>query len=303
MKKLEDINFHHLFYFWTVATEGSVTAAGRRLGLAQPSVSAQVRKLEEALGADLFEKQGRGRLLTDMGRDVLRHAEQVFGSAQNLVDFLNGRRLDDASSIAVGIPDVMSRLVAHRLMAPLYLRQPQLSIECRGSNFEDLLSDLAISRFDVVLSHAPMASHLRIKAFNHKLGESELTVFAPPAIAARCGTNFPESLDGLPILLPVAGTELRRSLDQWFDEYRIRPYVAGEFSDSALMKEFGAGGAGAFVAPSVVEAKICKQYGVEPLGRLTDLSEQFYAITTNKRIVHPGVAMIIDAARAHAFAA
>jgi LysR family transcriptional activator of nhaA len=303
VKKLEDLNFHHLFYFWTVATEGSVTRASRRLGLAQPSVSAQVRKLEEAFGADLFEKTGRGRLLTDLGRDVLRHAERVFGSAQNLVDHLNGRRLDDAATIAVGIPDVMSRLVAHRLMAPLYDRRPALTIDCRGSNFEDLLSDLAVSRFDVILSHTPMASHVRIKAFNHKLGESELTVFAKQEVAEERRAGFPASLEGLPMLLPVAGTELRRSLDQWFDQHRVAPLVVGEFSDSALMKEFGAGGAGAFVAPSVVEAKVCKQYSVEPIGRLADLHEQFFAITTNKRIVHPGVSLIIDAARAHVFTA
>jgi LysR family transcriptional activator of nhaA len=303
VKKLEDLNFHHLFYFWTVAAEGSVTAASRRLGLAQPSVSAQVRKLEESLGADLFEKQGRGRLLTDLGREVLRHAEQVFGSAQNLVDFLNGRTLDDATAIAVGVPDVMSRLVAHKLMAPLYQRQPAIAIECYGSNFEDLLSDLAVSRFDVVLSHAPMASHVRIKAFNHKLGDSPLTVFATPEIAASCRASFPASLDGVPFLLPTVGTELRRALDQWFDQQGIAPRVTGEFSDSALMKEFGSGGAGAFVAPSIVEAKVCKQYSVQAVGRLADLTEQFFAITTSKRIVHPGVAMMIDAARSAAFAA
>ncbi|MGL4513033.1 MAG: LysR family transcriptional regulator [Lacipirellulaceae bacterium] len=301
MKKLEELNFHHLLYFWIVAHEGSVTGASRRLGLAQPSVSAQVRKLEETLGGELFERAGRGRMLSDLGREVLRHAEHVFGAGQELIDSLNSRQAGSTVSLVVGVPDVMPRLVAQRLILPLCQHRPAIAVECHGSRFEELLGDLAVSRFDVVLSHAPMASHLRIKAYNHKLGESGVTVFAHPGDARRLREGFPGSLAGSPMLLPTEGTELRRSLDQWFDQRHIAPRVVGEFSDSALLKELGGAGVGAFVSPSVVENEVCRQYGVESVGRMAELREEYFAITTQRRIQHPGVALIVDAARANVF--
>lgn len=280
-----------------VANEGSVTAASERLGRAQPSVSSQVRKLETVLGVALFEKSGRGRDLSEVGRDVFRHADRIFGAGQQLVDFLNGQPTDDHRPLSVGVPDVMSKLVAFRLLEPVYRARPDLEIICHDSRSEDLLTDLAMNRFDVVLTHAPAGSHQKVQAYNHKLGESGLSFCAQKGTPLAGGNDFPQVLSGTPMLLPVAGTELRRSLDHWFDVQGIQPQIVGQFYDSALLKEFGSAGIGVFVVPTAVEKEVRGHYGVEVIGRVPEVQIAYYAVTSQRRIQHPGIVAIIEAAR------
>ena len=297
LKNLENLNFHHLYYFWVVANEGSVTAASERLGLAQPSVSSQVRKLETVLGVTLFEKSGRGRDLSEVGRDVYRHADRIFGAGQQLVDFLNGQLTDDYRPLSVGVPDVMSKLIAFRLLEPVYRTKPDLEIVCHDSRSEDLLDDLAMNRFDVVLTHAPVGSHQKVQAYNHKLGESGLSFCVRKGTRLTGQESFPQVLSGMPMLLPVGGTELRRSLDHWFDQQGIQPQIVGQFYDSALLKEFGAAGIGAFAVPTVIEKEVQGHYGVEVIGRVPEVQVAYYAVTTQKKIQHPGIVALIEAAR------
>ncbi|TWT42832.1 LysR family transcriptional regulator [Botrimarina hoheduenensis] len=295
--KLERLNFHHLFYFWVVAEEGSVTAASKRLNLAQPSVSSQVRKLEEELGGELFEKAGRGRVLSQLGREVHLHAERIFGEGQHLVDFLNGKASKKPTRLVVGVPNSMPKLLAYRLLRPAYQLDRSVELVCLASQYEDLLSDLALNRFDLVLASVPIAPHVKVRAFNHLLGDSGLALFGTKALADRYRAGFPHSLNEAPMLLPAAGTELRRTLDYWFQQLGIAPSCVGEFNDSGLLKEFGGAGQGLFAIPAVIQAEVCQQYGVEVIGEASELRESVYAITQQKRIVHPGVQAIVKAAR------
>ena len=297
LKNLENLNFHHLYYFWVVANEGSVTAASERLGLSQPSVSSQVRKLETVLGVSLFEKSGRGRDLSEVGRDVYRHADRIFGAGQQLVDFLNGESTDDYRPLSVGVPDVMSKLIAFRLLEPVYRARPDLEIVCHDSRAEDLLTDLSMNRFDVVLTHAPVGSHQKVQAYNHKLGASGLSFCVRKGSQLAGKGGFPQMLNETRMLLPVAGTELRRSLDHWFDQQGIQPQIVGQFDDSALLKEFGAAGIGVFAVPTAIEKEVQGHYGVEVIGRIPEVLVAYYAVTTQRRIQHPGIVAIIEAAR------
>lgn len=299
MITIDNINLHHLYYFWVVANEGSVTAASQRLGLAQPSVSSQVRKLETSIGTNLFERSGRGKVLSEYGQEVYQYADSIFDAAQHLVDFLNGQHSQRKESLTIGVPDIMPKLVAYRFIKPVCDENSSSEVICHASRFEDLLTDLAVNRFDLVLSHTPVASHVKIRAFNHKLGECGLTFFALPDVAAELRGAFPRSLESAQFLLPVSGTEMRRSLDQWFDSIGIKPNISGQIYDSALLKEFGGAGLGVFAMPSVIENEVCSQYGVEAIGRATEVREMFYAITTQKRIHHPGVKAIVESARKH----
>ncbi len=297
LKNLENLNFHHLYYFWVVANEGSVTAASERLGLAQPSVSSQVRKLESILGVALFEKSGRGRELSEVGRDVYRHADRIFGAGQQLIDYLNGVVTDDHRPLVVGVPDVMSKLVTFRLLEPVFRAKPNLEIICLDSRGETLLTDLAMNRFDVVLTHAPVGSHQKIQAYNHKLGECGLSFCVKKGTHLAGNQIFPQVLGEMPMLLPIGGTELRRSLDHWFDQQGIQPQVVGQFYDSALLKEFGSAGIGAFAVPSAIEQEVQGHYGVEVIGRVSEVRVAYYAVTTQRRVQHPGIMAIIEAAR------
>jgi LysR family transcriptional activator of nhaA len=298
---MEWLNYHHLLYFYTVAREGSVARASAALRLAQPTLSGQIRKLEHALDEKLFERRGRGLVLTEMGRVAYRYAEEIFSLGDELRDALRGRPGRRPPRFVVGISDALPKLVAHRLLAASRLGERGVQLVLREGKTDDLLAALASQSFDLVITDAPLPSHLKVRAFNHLLGESEVTWFAAPAIARRYRAGFPKSLDGAPLLLPTDNTAMRRALDQWFEQQQIRPRVIAEIEDSALLKVFGQHGAGIFAAPSVVAKDVRSQFGVRALGVASGVRERFYAITVERRIKHPGTAAIAAAARERLF--
>jgi LysR family transcriptional activator of nhaA len=298
---VEWLNYHHLLYFHTVAREGSVSRASRALRLAQPTLSGQIRKLEEALGEKLFERQGRSLVLTEVGRIAYRYSEEIFSLGQELLDTLRGRPTARAPRLHVGISDIVPKLVAHRLLAAARLVAQGIHLVLREGKTDDLLTALASQTYDVVITDAPISPHVRVKAFNHPLGDSGVTFFAVPELARRHRARFPRSLDGAPMLLPTDNTSLRRSVDQWFREIDVRPRVVAEIEDSALFKVFGQHGAGIFPAPSIVAADVRRQYGVRVVGATEAVRERFFAITAERRITNPAVAAITAAARSSLF--
>jgi LysR family transcriptional activator of nhaA len=263
---MEWLNYHHLLYFWTVAKEGSIAKACQKLRLAQPTISGQLRLLEETLGEKLFTRAGRGLAVTEVGQVVYRYADEIFGLGRELQDVLKGRPRGRPLRLLVGISDLVPKLIAYRVLQPVLSMSEPVQLICHEDTPERLLADLAEHQLDVVLSDAPLTSMVRVKAFNHLLGSCGVTLFAAPAVAAPYRTNFPACLDGAPFLLPSEGSTLRRALEQWFDARDIRPKVVGEFKDSALLKTFGQAGAGIFPGPGAIEKEVCERFKVSVVG-------------------------------------
>ncbi len=298
---MEWLNYHHLLYFWTVARTGGVSAASVELRLAQPTISGQLRVLEEHFGEKLFQRVGRRLELTETGRLVYRYADEIFTLGRELTDAVRGRPTGRPVRFAVGVADQLPKLIAYRLIEPALKLADPVRIVCREDKPERLLADLAVHDLDLVLSDAPLNPSVKVRAFSHLLGECGLTVFGTKALAARYRRGFPGSLDNAPFLLPTENTVLRRSLDQWFAQQGLRPAVAGEFEDSALLKSFGERGIGLFGGPTAIEAEIRRQYDVVPLGRIEQVRERFYAISAERRLKHPAVLAISAAAREKLF--
>ncbi len=298
---MEWLNYHHLLYFWAVAREGSVTRASEQLYLSQPTISAQIRALEHALGEKLFTKSGRNLVLTEIGRVVFRYAEEIFSLGRELTDTLKGkvgaRTLSRPVRFLVGIADVVPKLIAHRLLEPALHLTDAMYIVCREDKSERLIAELAVHELDLVLTDAPIPPAVKVKAYNHLLGECGVTVFGHRKQAAVYRKNFPRSLEGAPFLMPTDNTVLRRSLEQWFDAQAIRPVVKGEFEDSALLKVFGQSGMGLFVVPSTIEEEVRRQYDVQVVGRTDAVRERFYAVSIERKLKHPAVVAISEAAR------
>ena len=292
---MEWLNYHHLLYFWTVAHEGSIAAATRKLNLTQPTISAQLRLLEESLGEKLFEKSGRSLVLTEAGRIALRYADEIFALGRELRDTLRDRPAQRAMRVQVGIADVVPKLVAYRILRPAF--QHDIEMVCREASSETLLMLLGQHEVDLVLTDAP-ASAKPLRAYNHLLGESGTTFFAAPALAASLKKKpFPKSLHGAPLLLPGAATQIRRALELWLDATGIAPKRVGEFDDLALMTAFGRGGTGIFPAPTAIEHEIETEYNVRIVGRLPEVKERFYAVSAERKIKNPIVSAITSAAR------
>jgi len=292
---MEWLNYHHLLYFWVVAHEGSIAAATRKLHLTQPTISSQIRLLEESLGEKLFEKSGRSLVLTEAGRIALRYADEIFALGRELRDTLRDRPTGRPVRVHVGIADVVPKLVAYRVLRPAFAAAPEVEMVCREASSETLLMLLGQHEVDVVLTDAP-ASAAPLRAYNHLLGESGTTFFAAPALAASLKKKpFPKSLNGTPLLMPGAATQIRRALELWLDSTGIVPKRVGEFDDLALMTAFGRGGTGIFPAPTAIEKEIEAEYNVRVVGRLPEVKERFYAVSAERKIKNPIVGAITSA--------
>ena len=293
---MEWLNYHHLLYFWTVAREGTIARASQELRLAQPTISGQIRSLEHQLGEKLFQRSGRNLVLTDIGRVVFRYADDIFATGRELMDTLKDRPTGRPVRLQVGVADEVTKIIAYRLLEPA-LRLPQpVHIVCRDGAPERLLTDLATHALDLVIADAPIAPGIKVKAFTHPLGETPVTVFGTSKLAGTRRKNFPRSLDGAPFLVPTVGKTLRRTLDHYFEQASIRPRIVAELDDSALLTTFGQAGAGLFVAPTVLEKEVARQYGVSIVGRLENVRERYYAISVERRLKHPAVIAISEAA-------
>jgi len=282
------LNFRHLYFFRTVAAEGSVTRAAERLGLAIQTVSTQIAALEQSIGKSLLAPQGRRLVPTEAGRVALAYAEQIFALGDRMQEALEET---DAGKIrlAVGISDSMPKLIAaHYLQAALPPGQP-VRLVCTEGEFDALLAELALHKLDVVLTDRPVRASSALKVFSHLLGESEMQLFGVRALARRYGKDFPDSLNGAPLLLPTRNTALRGRIDAWLLEQGLRPDVVGEFEDSAMLNTFGRSGMGLFFAPAALAGDMLEQFGALPVGPASQLQEQFYAISSERRISHPVV--------------
>jgi LysR family transcriptional activator of nhaA len=297
---MEWLNYHHLHYFWVVAHEGSIAGATRKLHLTQPTISAQLRQLEESLGEKLFEKSGRGLALTESGRVALRYADEIFALGGELRDTLRDRPTGKPVRVTIGVANVVPKLIAYRVLRAAFTIGTEIEMVCREASSEELLRLLGQHEVDLVLTDAPSAA-APLRAFNHLLGESGTTFFAAPSLAAAARKQFPQSLDGSPLLLPGDDTQLRRALELWLDATGLSPRRVGAFDDLALMTDFGRAGVGIFPAPSVIEKEIERQYNVRVVGRLPDVKERFYAVAAERRIKNPIVSAITSAARREVF--
>lgn len=299
---MEWLNYHHLLYFWTIVREGGIAAASRKLHVGRPSISMQLKSLEQFVGTPLFERRGRNLELTETGRLVYGYAEDIFQTGRELVEAVRGRPPGRPVVFRVGIADVMAKLVAFRLLQPAFDLDDALRIDCREDLPRKLFADLAVHELDLVLSDIPLTPGLDVRAYSHVVGASTTTLFAAPKLARQLKKNWPQSLTGQPFLLPSKHAAIRRKLDHWLEEQQLSPIVVGEFEDSALLKVFGQSGRGVFPAPTVVADEVSRQYNVVALSELPEVNERFYAISPERRIKHPASACIVENAKQDLFA-
>jgi LysR family transcriptional activator of nhaA len=296
------LNYHHLKLFWAVAHEGNMTRASANLHLTPQTVSTQIRDFEKALGEKLFRRAGRGLVLTEVGHAALEYADEIFALGREMSETIGGRPTGRPLKLVVGATDVLPKLIVHRLIEPALQLQEPVRIICREGPPEKLLADLAVHGLDVVFSDAPIPPSVKVRAYNHQLGTCGVTFMARPEQAMGLRKDFPASLDGAAVLLPSEDAVLRRELDGWFHARGLRPRIAGEFEDSALMKVFGQAGAGFFPVPAVIADEVASQYGVVPIGTAQGVVERYFAISVERRIRHPAVAAICTTARSELFA-
>ncbi len=290
------LNFHHLRYFWMVAREGGLRQAAEKLHISPPSISAQIRELEGALGEKLFRRSGRANVLTDAGQIALRYADDIFGLGRELSAAIKQRPTAKALRLHVGVADSFPKLMTQQILQPVFALPAAVHVICREGKMPDLLGQLTAHRLDVVLSDEPASGSHKARVFNHALGECGVTFCAGPRLAAALHKGFPRSLHQAPALLPADGTGLRRAVEQWFQSLGIVPRVLAEFEDAALMKVVASDGRGFIPVPTLVAQEAIDRFSLRIIGATEKCREQFFAITADRRIHHPAVAVITQAA-------
>ena len=289
---MEFLNYHHLCYFWTVATEGSLRRASEKLRVSQPSMCSQIKLLEASLGEALFRPSGRSLELTEFGQLVHRYAEEIFTLGGEILRATKQAPGVRSLRLHVGIVDSFPKLMSYDILRPVLDHQPPVQLTCHEGKLGDLVSQLNTHRIDVVLSDEAVSPGVAGKVFNHLLGTSEITFCAMPGFVKKLKGRFPGNLDGAAAFLPTQNCSLRRDLEKWFGSIAIQPRVVAEFEDAALTKIVATGGNGFIAVPTVVASEAFERYGFVPLGRTKEVKTQFYAITAERRFTHPAIIAI-----------
>ncbi|MFW5844995.1 MAG: LysR family transcriptional regulator [Planctomycetota bacterium] len=293
---MPELNYLHLQYFYWVARTGSVAAASEHLLVGMSTISTQVKKLEAQLGGALFRRAGRNLELTELGRHVFHYAEDIFELGHDLMASIEGGAPGLALRCRVGIANVVPKLIAYRLLEPALTLPGFSGLECREDEPARLLAELALHKLDLVISDAPIPPQVDVRAYNHRLGSSQVAIYATRDLCQRLQPSFPHCLHQMPFMLPTAGNALDRDLSAWFDRVGVQPKVLARFANSALLKVFGAAGHGCFGAPLAVRTHLEQQYQVEVLGLAEGVKERYYAISVERRLQHPAVLAIVEAA-------
>jgi LysR family transcriptional activator of nhaA len=290
------LNYNHLRYFYTIAKEGSIVKAAELLHVSPQTISGQLTVFETYLGVNLFDRKGKRLVMNDTGKLVYSYAEDIFALGAELQQSINTHDSNQPFVLNVGITDVIPKMLAVRILENCFELEGNVKLVCREGDFDSLLSELALNRLDLILSDRPLTPGRPIKAYNHLLGECGVSFYADKKTTTRLKKQFPESLHQHPFLICGDKSSLKISLQSWFDQEQIHPTIVAEFDDSAMMKYFGQSGYGVFSTPSIIEKHVAKQYGVSVVGSTDQVKERFYAISPERKIKHPGVKLLIEAA-------
>ncbi|MFK7913129.1 MAG: LysR family transcriptional regulator, partial [Pseudomonadales bacterium] len=220
---MKHLNYSHLLYFWTVAREGSIAKASKILHLTPQTISGQLKLLEDAVGHPLFERVGRGLVLSSTGQIVNQYADEIFTLGAELAQRVREPDVAASGNLRVGVVNSIAKLITYRVLKPLLAEHSDVKLICHEANLESLLGELAVHQLDLVVSDRKVPPGLNVRAYHHHLGDSALAVFAPEAQATRYEEGFPNSLEAASMLMPAQASPLRRSLDEWFDERDIAP--------------------------------------------------------------------------------
>lgn len=294
---MNSLNYKHLRYYWMVAKTGSISKAAEQLHLTAHAISGQINEFEQTLGVELFKKRGRNLELSDAGRRIFAYADKIFNTGDELLDVLREQILSRRRSLRLGVADAVPKIIAYHLLEPALKMEQAIRLNCREGRLDVLLEELALHKLDAVIADRSVNQGSNIRLYPHLLGKCSLSVFASPTLAQQLAPGFPACLKQAPVLIPGEDSAVQSKILHWLAQQQLQVSIVGEFDDGALMKAFGRAGIGCFFAPSAMQEQICQQYQVQLLGEIASITEEFYLITSERRLQDPAIVAISEAAR------
>jgi LysR family transcriptional activator of nhaA len=279
------LNYHHLYYFKVIATEGSIARASKVLRLGQPTLSAQLKLLEEVIGHELFERKNRSLILTDAGRVALEYANGIFRLGQELLEAINERPVQGRIPFHVGVVDTIPKDVSLHL-----INQARASLDCLVSVHEgrsaDLLRDLRDHKLDLILLNAtpPVTEVGQLKS--RKVARMPVVFCGGPKFQSL-KRNFPDSLAGQPVILPTSDCQLRHSVEHWLALKDIKVDVIAEAQDTSLQKLMATRDLGLIAAATPAVEELIQDRDLAVIGPLSGVYEEYWLVCAERRIQHP----------------
>lgn len=277
------LNYHHLYYFWVIATEGSIARASTRLRLGQPTLSTQLKHLEDSVGRPLFDRRNRRLVLTDAGRIALQYASEIFRMGSEMVEAIQDRAPRGGKThVQIGALDSVPKHLTLRLTEAAYQVGP-CTVSILEGKGDELLRELQSHRLDIVLSNAPPALDEDGKLTVRPIGKIPISVYGAPKFKAL-SKRFPESLSGQNFVLPTYHSKLRHDLEHYFRMARISIVPIAETQDSSLQKLMGASGLGLIPLAESEAAELVREKSLVKIGKLDNVAEEFWLITTARKV-------------------
>ena len=287
---MAELNYHHLRYFQTVAHEGNLTRAAERLNVSQSAVSTQIRQLEERLGQALFERRGRALVLTEAGRIALDHADTIFATGQELVATLQHGG-PQRQALRVGALATLSRNFQLAFLRPV-LGRPDVEVVLRSAGAAELFGALAALHLDLVLTNQPPPADALTSFVVQPLDEQMVSLIGVPALCPP-GLSLSERLDGSTLILPTTASGLRMGFDALVDRLDVRPQIAAEVDDMAMMRLLAREGIGLAVLPPIVARDELANGTLIEGAKLPNLTETFFGVTVERRFPNPLLAELL----------
>lgn len=286
------LNFHHLRYFHAIAREGNLTRAAQRLHLSQSALSVQLRKLEEALGHALFERAHKSLVLTEAGRMTLDHAESIFRLGDDLVDTLQRRHPDRRQVLRVGAVATLSRNFQMRLLGEMAQRD-DVELVLRSGSLRELLGQLRAHSVDLVLSNEAVRRDVETNWSSHLMAEQSVSLVAAWKKKQRA-FRFPEDLEGCPILVPSLESSIRTAFDLVMERHGVRPVIAAEVDDMAMLRLLARESGKLALVPRVVVRDELESRVLVERYRFPEIREGFYAITPRRTFPNALVKELVE---------
>ncbi|KAB2824230.1 MULTISPECIES: transcriptional activator NhaR [Aliivibrio] len=294
---MSHLNYNHVYYFWMVCKQGSVTKAAEALFLTPQTVTGQIKILEERLDGKLTKRNGRNVEPTELGQLVYKYADRMFGLSYEMLDIVNYSQQSNVL-FDVGVADALSKRLVSKVLSTTVPEDASIHLRCFESTHELLLEQLSQHKLDMILSDCPVDSSQNSGLFSKKLGECSMSFFCSKESES---INFPEVLEKKKLLIPGGRTSMGRKVIQWCDQQGITPNILGEFDDVALMKAFARESNAVFLAPTVYMNEADSDLTLHRIADVNDLKEEYYVIFAERMIQHPAVKSICSADFSHLF--
>ena len=288
---MSHLNYNHLYYFWMVCKQGSVTKAADALFLTPQTVTGQIKSLEERMDGKLTKRNGRSIEPTELGQLIYKYADRMFGLSYEMLDIVNYSQRSNLL-FEVGVADALSKRFVSKVLMNAVPADNSIHLRCIESTHELLLEQLSQHKLDMILSDCPVDSSQSPGLFSKKLGEVNMGFFTFTPMTKPC---FPNVLEKTKLLIPGNRSAMGRKVLQWFDRQGIQPNILGEFDDVALMKAFAQYHSDViFLAPSVYISEVKNDCNLQLVGQVDELKEEYYVIFAERMIQHPAVKNVCD---------